>query len=224
MDDRQRTQAELILKYEIDLAKRAFTSNLSAIYAKHSARGVLRSSMTIMTAMKEMGEAAQRLLRTMSEKVRPISADDEALEMLSSKMADFLDFLSEQRASIARTANVAGSSNQAMSRLFEQMRTDVEAQLTIAAFEFGSPAPEQSTSAVEIPRLKKGGRPPIGFWDDMWAAIAVALWDANLDPKSQADVERAMAAWIDANGHSASESSVRARARRLWDRMCDSKL
>lgn len=77
----------------------------------------------------------------------------------------------------------------------------------------------------EIPALLpakapgKGGRPPAEFWDDMWAAVATALYDGTLTAKTQADVERAMAEWIEANGYSAADSTVRARARRLWDRL-----
>lgn len=83
----------------------------------------------------------------------------------------------------------------------------------------------QCSTSVDLIKLdqgiepRKGGRPPSEFWDDMWAAIAAALYDGTLNPKTQADVERAMTEWISANGSSAANSTVRARARRLWDRV-----
>ena len=71
--------------------------------------------------------------------------------------------------------------------------------------------------SATIPPAKPGGRPPAAFWDDLWAAIAVALYVGELVPKTQADIEGAMADWLEGNGHSAAESTIRARARRLWD-------
>jgi hypothetical protein len=51
----------------------------------------------------------------------------------------------------------------------------------------------------------------------MWVAMTVAIYDGSLVPKSQADIERAMLEWIETHGHSAVVSTVRERARRLWD-------
>jgi hypothetical protein len=55
----------------------------------------------------------------------------------------------------------------------------------------------------------------------MWAAVAVALYTGDLNPKSQADIERAMAGFLEAQGRDPATSTVRQRARRLWDRLAD---
>lgn len=62
-----------------------------------------------------------------------------------------------------------------------------------------------------------GGRPAKPFWDQLWAAVAAQLYNGDLKPKRQADIERAMHEWLVANGHEAGETAVRAKAKLLWD-------
>jgi hypothetical protein len=50
----------------------------------------------------------------------------------------------------------------------------------------------------------------------MWAAIAANLFNGDLKPNTQADIERAIADWIAANGFDATASTIRERARMLW--------
>ncbi|MEO6360323.1 MAG: hypothetical protein ABIO43_07110, partial [Sphingomicrobium sp.] len=102
--------------------------------------------------------------------------------------------------------------------IFGELEADIETRLEILSFEFSpSMEPKQDTRKALV--SNKGGRPPAEFWDDMWAEIASALYVGDLNPKSQADIERAMASWIDLSGHSAADSTIRRRARRLWDRI-----
>jgi hypothetical protein len=61
-----------------------------------------------------------------------------------------------------------------------------------------------------------GGRPPKPFWDELWASVAAALYNGDLDPKRQADVEKAMLNWAANNGHEIGEATVRRAARLLW--------
>jgi hypothetical protein len=42
------------------------------------------------------------------------------------------------------------------------------------------------------------------------------LYTGELIPKTQADIEKAMHQWIDHHGHTAGETTVRERARKLW--------
>lgn len=76
-----------------------------------------------------------------------------------------------------------------------------------------------STSSSE-PATKalssKGGRPPKAFWEQLWPAIAAQLYVGDLQPKKQADIEKAMNEWLTANNHDAGESTVRRAARALW--------
>jgi len=59
----------------------------------------------------------------------------------------------------------------------------------------------------------------LAFWEDAIIAVAKDIYFAKLQPKRQADVERALAAWIEDNGHTASEAPIRQRARKLWQAM-----
>lgn len=80
----------------------------------------------------------------------------------------------------------------------------------------GKPKSEATErTARPVPAI--GGRPPKPFWDQLWAAIAAQLHNGDLDPKRQADIERAMHDWLVANSHDAGETAVRAKARLLWD-------
>lgn len=80
---------------------------------------------------------------------------------------------------------------------------------------FGMPGTEKSPKAG----ASSGGRPPAAFWDDMWNAIWGDIYRGTLMPKRQADVERAMLDWIVANGHEASPSAVKPRARKMVEAM-----
>lgn len=74
-----------------------------------------------------------------------------------------------------------------------------------------------ATAAPAIPVNEKRGRPPAKWWDDMWVAIAIQLFEGALQPKLQVDIENAMQEWIIANDKTAATSTVRKRARKLWD-------
>lgn len=62
----------------------------------------------------------------------------------------------------------------------------------------------------------KAGRPAAEWWDDLWIEICRGLYIGDLKPKRQADIEKAMNDWIESSGKSAAISTVRARARKLW--------
>lgn len=77
------------------------------------------------------------------------------------------------------------------------------------------------TEAGKSPKVgaATGGRPPAAFWDDMWNAIWGDIYHGTLIPQRQADIERAMLDWIVANGHEASPSAVKPRARKMLEAM-----
>jgi hypothetical protein len=81
-----------------------------------------------------------------------------------------------------------------------------------------APAPDPSTEAAapSEPERNKGGRPPRGFWEELWVEIARQLYVGELKPKTQADIEAAMHQWITDHNHEAGETTVRDRARMLW--------
>ncbi len=71
------------------------------------------------------------------------------------------------------------------------------------------------------PASKSGGRPPKEFWDDLWCAVWGKAFHGDLQPKRQADVERAMLEWAVINGHDVSESTVKPLARKMFAAMQD---
>jgi hypothetical protein len=60
------------------------------------------------------------------------------------------------------------------------------------------------------------GRLPARWWDDLWIEICRSLYVGDLKPTKQADIEKAMNDWIASTGNSAATSTIRARARKLW--------
>ena len=46
--------------------------------------------------------------------------------------------------------------------------------------------------------------------------MAVALYSGDLEPDTQADIERAMAEWLTARNLDAAASTIRSRAQKLW--------
>ena len=74
-------------------------------------------------------------------------------------------------------------------------------------------APETS------PEQNKGGRPRKEWWDDLWCAVWGLAWRGDLQPKNQADIERAMMAWIEQRGETASESTIKPLARKMFAEM-----
>jgi hypothetical protein len=161
------------------------------------------------------------LLSRLVSQIAPVSRTLEAFEEIAGAMRRWLRACDDELKQVARTRQSVrlperGAALEIGRVELRKVTEDIERRLEIERFDFEGDAPEQKTNNRSVDS-RKGGRPPAEFWDDMWAAIAVALYSGDLNPKSQADVQRGMAEWIEGNGHSAAESTVKARARRLWD-------
>lgn len=63
----------------------------------------------------------------------------------------------------------------------------------------------------------QGGRPPANWWEDLIIDIFAKIYLGDLKPERQSHVEDAMNDWLVAHGHSASGSTVRKRARKVWE-------
>lgn len=72
-----------------------------------------------------------------------------------------------------------------------------------------APTPPESLSG-------KAGRLPAEWWDDLWVEMCRGLYVGDIKPQKQADIEKAMNDWITSKGESAATSTVRSRARKLW--------
>lgn len=228
MDDRERERIRLIATHEGSLVSRTLKEQLEAVVADHGAHGRLHSGATIKVSVRVMQRVADAFLDDIAVKIKEVAQDPQSFALLSEAMMDLLNECGSAMPGIlklargGRTVAENDSIGLAGMGLFNQMRADIDARLAILAYEFENPPRVERGRPLQRETAKPakvGGRPPAAFWDDLWAAIATALYLGKLFPKCQADIERAMADWLDANGHSAAESTIRARARRLWDRI-----
>lgn len=85
-----------------------------------------------------------------------------------------------------------------------------------APLEAMRPAPFGGIAVATLPTLSKAGRPPADFWDDLWCAVWGQIYRAELLPKRQADVERAMLTWASDQEFDLSPSAAKPRARKLF--------
>ena len=170
----------------------------------------------------------------LKKQISDIASEMDAFAILSEAVDQALDICAAHLLSVNKMASgrLQGPVDQniakASQELFDKMRANVIAKLAISRFAFEPPPssavhpqPESLQPTTETPGLVKwkGGRPPAAFWDEMWSAIAADLYGGKLIPKTQADIERAMAGWIERHGHAADTSTIRLRARPLWDRI-----
>jgi hypothetical protein len=79
-----------------------------------------------------------------------------------------------------------------------------------------SAAPTKPAEAAKPTEPHKGGRPRKDFWDDFWIEICGQIYEGDLKPKSQADLERAMFEWVENRGHEVGETTIKAAARKLF--------
>jgi hypothetical protein len=75
-------------------------------------------------------------------------------------------------------------------------------------------APATAPASTIVPT--KGGRPAKEFWHDLLIAIFKQIWDGELQPQTQADIERAMLDWASEHGHDLGETSVKVPAKKLF--------
>lgn len=70
--------------------------------------------------------------------------------------------------------------------------------------------------APAAPAVIASGRPPADWWDDLWVEICRQLYGGELIPKKQGDIETAMKEWLAKRNQHPSDSTIRPRARKLW--------
>ena len=62
----------------------------------------------------------------------------------------------------------------------------------------------------------QGGAPPKAWWDDFWIEICGRIYDGDLKPEKQADLERAMHDWAVQHGHDVGETTIKNAAWKLF--------
>jgi hypothetical protein len=215
---------DLVLRDAVKEYIDALADRIRVIYADQSAKGALRSGATIRLALQAIDDLASDAVQCTSAKVLAISRDADAFASYCAAINDLLELYRDELAGVIRIANGSTSSDRNSSAetaayvLFGSLVSKLERKLQILQFEF-SKDPQAEARGERRAESGKTGRPRASFWDDMWAAIARDLYEGDLKPQTQADIETAMFRWIESHGHSAAVSTVRSRARRLWDQI-----
>jgi hypothetical protein len=77
---------------------------------------------------------------------------------------------------------------------------------------------DQNFSRQQPPKpSNRRGPPPKEWWDDLWVEMFRRIHFGAFTPKKQAELENAMADWLEENGHSASERTLRNAAKKLFN-------
>lgn len=79
--------------------------------------------------------------------------------------------------------------------------------------------PAKVPAVADATSANRGGRPRKEWWDDLWCAVWGRVYRGTLVPKSQADLERAMMDWVEQQGQSVAESTVKPLARKMFAEM-----
>lgn len=231
MDQPARQQIRLILDDASDRARRDVDHRIQALRRTQASRGALQSGSTAIYSITIIEEVGSNYIDRAVDRVSAISRDVDAFAMLSERVDAWLDLLTSQLEAILDITSGGPDTDlaktgyrEAVLGRFLEARKRLDRQLELHRFAFTVSASSSAaravadapTATVEKP---KGGKPLAAHWDEMWAAIAVALYSGDLRPRTQADIERAMSDWLVAKGLDAAASTVRTRARPLWRRL-----
>jgi hypothetical protein len=92
------------------------------------------------------------------------------------------------------------------------LRADIEKMIPASKLE----APPAPVAAPPASSAAAGGRPSADWWEDLLIDVCFQHFRGDLQPKKQADIERAMQQWITGHGYNAADSTIRIRARKVW--------
>lgn len=173
------------------------------------------------------------MLTSSIDQVGGIAKDVEAFAMLHSNLESHLRYLQLKLDGALRVIGAAkdgvvmsGASREANTR-FSTIRSNLTRLIEIHRFTFVQPFQSGASAQGNFPSLTQatapvknlGGKPVAKHWDSMWAAIAVRLYVGDLQPSSQADIERAMKDWFAAQDLDIGDTTIRGRARALWSQI-----
>ena len=231
MDKIERAQIRLLLEHlGAELRDKASLRN-RAMHAEHAAKHTLQSGATVRAALGIVEELATAFVKDVVAAVSDVAKDVEAFNMIQTEVTIVFQALQlgiDQAVKLATVRDTEGSRSASVkneaNRLLRELQVKTLRLLEIHRFSFIRTSPNDRkvlfpslpAAAFPQPAKNKGGKPLAAHWDDMWASIAVALWSGDLNPKTQADVKRAMLAWFDDQGIEISETPVVERARALW--------
>lgn len=231
MDKVERAQIRLLMEHLV--AERRVKAALlnRAMHADHAAKHTLRSGATVRAAVGIAEELAMAFVKDTVAAVADVARDVEAFNMIETEVTIMFQDLQtgiDQAVKLSMASDVAGTRTAPVqaeaNRLLRELQAKTLRVLQISRFSFIHTSPNDRTqlfpalqpmALAQTPK-NKGGKPLATHWDQMWASIAVQLWNGELEPKSQADISRAMLNWFAIEGVEVGETVVRARARALW--------
>jgi|KBSMisStandDraft_5_1062788.scaffolds.fasta_scaffold333893_3 hypothetical protein len=76
--------------------------------------------------------------------------------------------------------------------------------------------PAQSAGTADNKKRNAGGRPPAPFNDDLMCAIWALIYQGDLKPARQADIENAIKDWVINQGHEIGDTAAREKAKKIW--------
>ena len=231
MDKAERAQVRLLLEHLGAERRENAALRNRAMHAEHSAKHILQSGATVRAALRIAEELATAFVTDAVAAVSDVAKDVEAFNTIHADVTIMFNDLQtgiDQAVKFATVGDTSsmrtGSVGNEANRLFHEVQVKTLRLLEIHRFSFVRTSPNDRksllpprslSSSVQAPK-NKGGKPLAAHWDDMWASIAVSLWSGDLDPKTQADVKRAMLAWFDDQNIDISDTPVVERARALW--------
>lgn len=238
MDTLERNQVRLILEHLSSETLRKTSDAQKAMHAEHSAQKMLQSGNTVRRAVDIVEEHAAKFVEQAVDQTSAVAQDIDAFNVIAASLTAIFRGFEPHLRSAVRLATIRDSQRSqsvtnAGDKLFAEMRKRIFKQLEIHRFSFVRPTKgdlaasrlriETVTATPPQPSDKKnpGGKPLAAHWDSMWAAIAVKLWTGVLQPKSQADVKKAMIDWFNEAEIDIGDTALTQRARQLWQAMQD---
>lgn len=226
MNTNERAHLRLLLDHRASELRTTAAKQNKAMHRDHSSKGLLSSGATIRAALRIAEELAEQFVSDAFNDAASVAKQPDAFRMAFTDvtiiMRDLKVHVDSAVRLVARGAvaeNIRGETE----RLFLELQQRTYRLAEIRRIEFDPPAESKSTASAPSPPLEppknKGGAPLAAHWDEMWADIAVQLWNGDLQPKRQKDISDAMFAWLVARDLDAGNTAVTARARALWTKL-----
>ena len=161
-----------------------------------------------------MESSGRSAIGRLFNEIAEIDRSESSYEIISEEIERLILVFQGQVSTLKELTRLDASMRSAFtSSDFYDARTAIRAELLILREAFLS---GQDLEASKASRKSKAGRRREAFWDEMWAEIAAQISAGTLKPTKQRDIELAMEEWLNGRG---GDTSVRNRARMLWDRM-----
>jgi hypothetical protein len=229
MDARTRQFIGLVREAIIAECAEEWSKRINQAMAEFSAKGRLHSGATIHFAVQIMEEISVKSIEQLDSKIRPVCPDEYGFHQIETGMASIIAHMEMRLDEVLKTigrGTISQSIRAASKDLFDKMASRIKRKVALLEFEYqatetqaakdnGIATPPQLAPAP----MSKVGRPASEFWDEMWAEICCQLFNGDLQPKRQVDIEEAMTQLIENAGETAAVSTVRKRARILWDKL-----